>query len=239
MRTPLPPAALAIGAIVPDLLYYVPLGFPRWFTHSWLGVVSVNLALGLVLFFLWQYVFRAPVIDFAPRWVRRRMPAEFRMPTTLRASGTFAALLIGAVLLGSTTHLVWDSLTHAGPVADALGLDAAAGAIPLYTWGKHVSSAVGALVLAVFVLVWTRRTAPREAAATRLSPEQRRNGTLLMLASAVVVAFAVWIRGMQHGWSAFDGELIFYTVTIVPTAAALCAVILSIVWWTVRRPRLH
>lgn len=238
-RTPLPPAAMALGAMVPDLFYYVPLDVPRGLTHSWLGVVSIDLAAALVLFFLWEFVFRAPVIDFGPLWLRRRMSTRYRMPTTLRAFGIFAALLIGAALLGSTTHLLWDSLTHAGPVTTALKLDAMQGPLPLYKWGQHASTVVGLVALVVFTLFWCRRTEPRDSAASRLSGAQRRNGVLLVLASGLVVALVVWIRGIVRGHSPVENELVFYTVTVGLAAAALCAVVLSIVWWTVRKPRAH
>jgi hypothetical protein len=62
---------------------------------------------------------------------------------------------------------------------------------------------------------------------------------VLALASGLVVALAVWIRGIARGHSPVQNELIFYTVTIGLAAAALCAVILSVVWWTVRKPRAH
>jgi hypothetical protein len=232
-RTPLPPAALAIGAMMPDLFYYVPLDIPRGFTHSWLGVVTVDLAFALVLFFLWEFVFRAPVIDFGPAWVRNRMSTRYRMPSTLRGLGRFAALLIGAVLIGCATHVVWDSFTHAGPVVDALGLTG------VYRSGQHVSTIVGVVALAVFTFFWARRTEPRASTPTRLNGAQRRNGVLLVLASGLLVALVVWIRGIVRGWSPLHNELVFYTVTIGLAAAALCAVIVSIVWWTVRKPRVH
>lgn len=238
-RTPLPPAALALGAMVPDLFYYVPLDVPRGLTHSWLGVVTIDLAAAVLLFFLWEFVFRAPVIDFSPLWLRRRMSTRYRMPQTLKSFGIFAALLVGAAVLGSATHLVWDSLTHAGPVSTALKLDAMQGDLPLYKWGQHVSTVVGAVALVVFTLFWCRRTVPSDSAPTRLSGAQRRNGVLLVLASGLVVALVVWIRGMLRGWQPVESELVFYTVTIGLAAAALCAVILCVIWWTVRKPRAH
>ena len=238
-RTPMPPAALAIGAMVPDLFYYVPIDIPRGFTHSWLGVVTVDLAFALVLFFLWEFVFRAPVIDFAPGWVRSRMSTRYRMPSTLKALGIFAAWLVGAVLVGSATHLIWDSLTHAGPVASALKLDARVGDLRVYSLAQYASSAVGAVALAVFTFFWWRRTEPHPAAPTRLTGSQRRHGILLVLASGLIVALVIWIRGIIRGHSPVEGELVFYTVTIGLAAAALVAVIVSIVWWTVRKPRAH
>jgi hypothetical protein len=238
-RTPLPPAALAIGAMVPDLFYYVPIDFPRGLTHSWLGVITVDLVAGLLLFFLWEFVFRAPVIDFAPRWLRVRMSTRWRMPSRLRDLGSFAGLLIAAVLIGSATHLVWDSLTHAGPVVDVLELDGMVGPLPLYKWGQQASSLLGVIALVVFAAIWARRTPALEWVPTRLTRAQRRAGVLLALGTGLVVALIVWIRGILRGHSPIYNELVFYTVTIGLAAAGLASVIICVVWWTVRRPRLH
>ena len=69
-----------------------------------------------------------------------------------------------------------------------------------------------------------------------ISPPRRLSS---MSFAVLVVALVVWIRGMLHGWGPLHNELVFYTVTIGIAAAALCAVIVSLVWWTVRKPRAH
>lgn len=238
-RTPLPPAALAIGAMMPDLFYYVPVDIPRGYTHSWLGLITIDLAVGIALFFLWELVFRAPVIDFAPRWLRVRMSTRWRMPATLRGFAAFAGLLVAAVLIGSVTHIVWDSVTHAGPVVTALELDGMIGPLPFYKWAQHVSSALGVIALVIFAALWVRRTPAVEWVPTRLTQAQRRAGVLLALGTGLVVALVIWIRGIARGHSPFYNELVFYTVTIGLAAAGLASVIVCVVWWTVRRPRLH
>lgn len=239
VRTPLPPAALAIGAMMPDLFYYVPLDIPRSFTHSWLGLITVDLAFGAALFVLWELVFRAPMVDLGPRWLRARMSTRWRMPSTLRGFATFVGLLILALVTGTTTHILWDSVTHAGPVATALELDGMVGPLPFYKWAQHVSSAIGVLALIVFTMLWVRRTAPVDAAPTRLTQRQRWAAVLLILAAGLVVALIIWLRGIMQGHSPIDNQLVFYTVTIGLAAAGLAAVIVSLVWWTVRRPRAH
>jgi hypothetical protein len=229
-RTPLLPAGLAIGAMMPDLFYYVPIDIPRSFAHSWLGVVTVDLAFGIALFLAWQLVFRAPVFDFFPEWVRARIKARDRMPRALPTILTFAGLLIASLLLGSTTHVLWDSFTHAGPTVDALGLGVATGPLPIYKWLQHASTVVGALALVGFVLWWRRRTRPGDAAPTRLTRRTRVGGWLIVAATGLAVSVYLWFRGMSHGYGPFANDLIFYVVTVGLAAAALSAVVLCLIW---------
>jgi hypothetical protein len=47
LRTPLPPSALVIGSMAPDLPYYLPVDVP-FRTHTALAVVTTDLLLGIV-----------------------------------------------------------------------------------------------------------------------------------------------------------------------------------------------
>jgi hypothetical protein len=95
------------------------------------------------------------------------------------------------------------------------------------------------IALVVFAAIWARRTPALEWVPTRLTRAQRRAGVLLALGTGLVVALIVWIRGILRGHSPIYNELVFYTVTIGLAAAGLASVIICVVWWTVRRPRLH
>ena len=230
-RTPLLPAGLVIGSMMPDLFYYVPIDIPRNFAHSWLGLVTVDLAFGIALFFAWQLVFRAPVVDFFPQWVRGRMKERDRMPRTARAIVTFAALLIASVLLGSLTHVLWDSFTHAsGLFGSVPALATVVGPLPVYTWLQHASTVLGALALVAFVLWWRRRTQPGTAAPTRLTRRTRVGGWLLVGVAGLAVSIYLWFRGMGHGSAPFANDLVFYVVTVALAAAALVAVLLCLIW---------
>src|SRR6478672_2270456 len=60
------PCALVVGSMVPDVLYFVPLGDYRAVSHSLRGLVTLDLLLGLVLSGLWRGA-AAPVLrDLAP-----------------------------------------------------------------------------------------------------------------------------------------------------------------------------
>ena len=77
VRTPLVPAAIAIGAMTPD----IPLFFRTWppydLTHSWLGVVTIDLVLAFALLLVWRLVLRPAVIPLTPRWFALRWPREW------------------------------------------------------------------------------------------------------------------------------------------------------------------
>ena len=64
------PCALVIGSMVPDVLYFVPIGDYRAVSHSLRGLVTLDLLLGLVLAGLWR-IAPAPVLrDLSPPSVR-------------------------------------------------------------------------------------------------------------------------------------------------------------------------
>jgi hypothetical protein len=224
----------------PDLFYYVPLPIDRTFTHSWPGVASIDLALGVVLFALWQLVFRAPLVDFTPLAARRRIAAIPWSGIRPRGMswGRLVILLVVSVLIGTVTHVVWDSFTHPGWVVDQLsGLRTQWGPKPVYEWAQYFSSAFGAVVVLIWTIRWWRRTGPVDAAPTRVSPPARATFWVTVLGVGLVVALAIWVPEIVKGQSPFFTALVFRTVTIGLAAAGLVAVIWSIAWWRLK-PRL-
>ena len=231
-KTPLLPAALAIGTITPDLFFYVPIGISRSFSHSWLGVFTLDIAVGVLVFLLWQLVFRRPVVDFAPLWVRQRVGRSEWMPTGRLRGLRLVALLLASVLIGLLTHVIWDSATHDGPFVHLVPvLFEQFGPLRLFKWLQHISTVVGLLAVAIFV-VWWRRTAPvLEPAPTRLSTISRTIGVVAVLGVGLAVALFLWIRGMLGGASPIDNELVFLVVVVGLAAAGLTALIFALSWW--------
>lgn len=233
-KTPLLPAGLVIGSMAPDLFFYVPLPIGRNFTHSWLGVVTVDLVFSIALFLLWQLVFRRPVVDFAPLGARRRIAA---MPWSgMRPRGMswlrLIALLVVSVLLGTVTHVVWDWFTHPDWVVYQLPwLQQQWGPKPVYEWGQYFSSLFGAVVLVIWTIRWWGRTSPADAAPTRISPVVRILVWISVLGIGLIVALAIWMPEIIKGQSPVFEALIFRTVTVGLAAGGLTAVLWSLVWW--------
>ncbi len=106
--TRLVPAAWVIGSLVPDVSWFFTGGRGASFLHSVPGLFSADLALGLVLLALWRGLLFAPVRDLLPA------PIGLRLPEPVPVSATRWGWAALGVVLGATTHLVWDGFTHQG-----------------------------------------------------------------------------------------------------------------------------
>lgn len=174
VRTPLLPAAIAIGAMTPDLPLFVrftPLTYQVTHTNA---VVSVVLA--LVLLVLWYGLLRPAVRELSPTWLARRLPPEWdaigraawdavRAPrpgarhAVWRETAVFSQLVALSLFLGFVSHVVWDAFTHEGRWGLAVfpALDEAWGPLLGYKWLQYGSGVGGLIVLAVCAAWWLRK----------------------------------------------------------------------------------
>lgn len=233
LRTPLLPAALVVGSMAPDIPYYVPLSVPRELSHSPLGVVTVDLVLAVVGALLWWFVLRAPIIDLLPRAIGTRIPAVGRLAWRPAHWGwplTIAVLLLSAVV-GTATHVLWDSFTHPGWVVDQLApLRVQLGPLLVEKWLQHASTIAGLVILTVWAV--------RRLRATRSDPDRwcrvRTRWRVAAWAAFVVTGLAggsiVWIQGMVAGAAPFDPGLVF-RVARFGIAAGGAVVVLTVCCW--------
>lgn len=209
VRTPLVPAAIAVGAMAPDLPLFVrgmPLHYGRTHDLAWLPA-SVLLALTLLL--VWRCVLRPAARELAPTWLAVRLPGEWDAGAAASARETFAvsrigdgwraswrgvALLVISLALGVVTHIVWDLFTHEGrggveafPVLDEFW-----GPLTGYKWLQHGSSVLGLAIVGVFLLVWVVRQ-DAATSVTRVLPTWVRIVWWLSLPAALVAA---WTGGL-------------------------------------------
>lgn len=99
--------ALVIGSLSPDAGYGYCFGEQDWgaFSHGLLGSVAFCLPVGIVLVALF-YGLRSPVV--------RMLPAPYQqalLPFCRRPFGSLWVVVI-SLLIGTWTHLLWDSVTH-------------------------------------------------------------------------------------------------------------------------------
>ncbi|MGM7699376.1 DUF4184 family protein [Microbacterium sp. A84] len=170
LRTPLIPAAIAIGAMTPDLpLFLRGFGITYNFTHTianiiWTGVIALG------LFLLWRIVLRPATRELSPSWLARRLPDEWsqepwdaaRLAIGVGKNRFYPLLLAVSLLLGVISHILWDLFTHEERWGSEL-LPALAdqwGPLQGFKWLQHGSSVVGLLIIAIWALLWLRRTEP-------------------------------------------------------------------------------
>jgi membrane-bound metal-dependent hydrolase YbcI (DUF457 family) len=202
IRTPLVPAAIAIGAMTPDLPLFVSgVGLSYSFTHTAANVVWTAV-LALVLFVVWRAVLRPAVPELAPRWLARRLPeqwADSGIVAAGKAVGVgetrlYPLLLAVSLVLGVLSHIVWDLFTHEGRWGVRLfpGLEEMWGPLAGFKWLQHGSSMLSLVVIGVWALLWLRRHDPRDSGRTWL-PHGLRVAWWLSLP---VILIASWIAGL-------------------------------------------
>ncbi len=233
VRTPLAPAALAIGAMAPDLPYFLPVFADRDLTHSLLGVPTIDLLVGGLAFVLWLAVLRAPVLDYSPRWLRERMDPQARW--RVRGPVISVLLAVAAIELGILTHLLLDLVTHEGGwietvapwTSDMIGTFSVANII------HAVVSAVTGVIVVLWVRGWAGRT-PRTPRASRLGDRERLATWLGLLGVLAAVGLVWWGRGIAVGRHPLDPNLMgasfFVAVAVTLGLAALCALV-----WRLRK----
>lgn len=177
LRTGLVPSALVAGAVAPDLPYYVRLtaihgDLNLTLTHSWSSLLWLNPIIGLALLAIFHAVLKRPLADLAPPALACRIAgpvAGFRW-----RSPAAAALVVGSVAVGATTHLGWDALGGvAGP-----------------GWSGALTAAgnlVGTMALGAWFVCWWR-SAPRAAVPVPTRPARRFRVAVTSALVAVPVA---------------------------------------------------
>ncbi|OAL75812.1 phospholipase [Acinetobacter sp. SFB] len=100
----LPISALAIGSMTPDL-YRLFTSESYEIAHQWQGLIFPNLLIGLGFCLLWYALYR-PVIF---RWIGITKPLDCDSFDKMMG---FILSVIMALIVGISSHLIWDGLTH-------------------------------------------------------------------------------------------------------------------------------
>ncbi|MFS0733332.1 DUF4184 family protein [Microbacterium sp. 1P10UB] len=200
VRTPLVPAAIAIGAMTPDLpLFLRGWGIDYGRTHS-LSWLPVTMLVALALLLVWRCLLRPAVRELLPRTVARRIPADWDTGPVAALRETFGgtdgsklrstALLLISLALGVASHIAWDVFTHEGRWGTELlpVLDQDWGPLTGYKWLQHGSSVVGLVVIAVWA-AWALRRRPAGWGPERLLPVAVRFSWWLSLPAVLVLAW--------------------------------------------------
>ncbi len=184
--------------MVPDLPLFLGVEGFYGFTHSVSGLVTVDLAAGVVIWWLWVAWLWPCLADAAPGVVRRRLPpvvpGRVLPPGGVSSAGRSWLLVPLGVVLGAVTHAVWDEFTHAGRwgATHIPWLAASHGGLPGVSWAQYASGLFGlSACLAAVVVAWRRR--PVGELVARRHP---RSTVILWAAPAAGVVGAVVAAGL-------------------------------------------
>lgn len=189
---------LVIGAMTPDVPYYLPWRIARYIplgvTHTPLGTLSWDLPFGiLLLLFVW--LLRVPLA--APLGPA---PGAKLVAAVERFGGRAAnwALAPLSLFVGAWTHLAWDSFTHPQGWM-VLRISALSAPVSLFSYTgelchvlQYVSSVFGLAVLAIW---FARLPAP---ASQARHAERPAGGPLLLAVLCVIAVAAGGLETMDH-----------------------------------------
>lgn len=217
------PSALVIGSMVPDLPYFLPLPVDATLTHSLVGVLSIDVVLGLLAVAVWHGLLARFLTAISPTRLRERLPPPARLrPRSVRR----LAVLVLSLVLGALTHVLWDSFTHDGMwgVTHIGWLAEPHFGMAGYRWAQRVSSVVGAAAVVVWLVRWWRTRPP---AATPV-PEPSPAGPLLVVSAwtAIGLAAAGGVALAATG-EVSPQRMVFLAVTYAGGAALLTVVVLA------------
>jgi len=185
---------LIIGSLVPDVPYYFPARLGRMLndTHTWYGSFAVCLPLGLALLVL-TILLKEPLTALLgprARWVCRRSLERF-------AGRPWQWLIaLFSILVGTWTHIVWDSFTHStGWIVQHVS--ALSASISVLGWEmqvshflQYLSSVFGLAVLAF----WWQGLLARDPQSVDAEPVRSRDSLPVLL---LVIVTALVIGGIQ------------------------------------------
>jgi hypothetical protein len=183
-------APLIIGAVTPDMPYYLPSagsGRPlRLETHTWLGSLTLDLGLGMALLAAVVLLREPLTVLLTPRarWLCLAALEPFRR---VSAAWLLAPL---AIVIGVWSHLLWDSFTHIDgwavrhipALSDPVTIGWYSG--ELYHVLQYLSSAAGLMILALWYL---RLPVPAGALAGQDSRRAHAGPALALIAGAALL----------------------------------------------------
>jgi hypothetical protein len=219
LRTGLPASALVAGSVAPDLPYFLP-GQPDWPTHALPSVVTLDVALALAAWAAWHAVIAAPALAAAPAGLRGRLAGRVPLGLRVRVQSVRAAAAVAvAAAVGAGTHVLWDEFTHGRRFGTRhlAVLRSEVGGLPGYQWAQYASGVLGAVVLAVWLLRWWRRTPASPAAPT---PATWWVYGGLLTAATLAGAAAILVRGIPPGAGFLGARVGGGTGAVLALAAA-------------------
>jgi Domain of unknown function (DUF4184) len=190
---------LIIGSLMPDAPYYFPIQVSRMLidTHTLYGSFAICLPWGMA-FLILTMMLRHPLtvlLSTRVRWVCLRSIEQF----TERPFHWPVAFL--SILIGSWTHIAWDSFTHQSGWTTT-HVSALSAPISLFGWEtetSHLLQYVSSVLGLVFIAIWFARVLKRVPADVRADPSSAR-ARWTVLAAICAVALLIGVSRAMLAW---------------------------------------
>lgn len=148
---------LIAGSITPDFEYFFRMQVKSVYTHTLVGMFTVDIFIGFVIMFLFHEYVRNPLINNSPVFFQKRFLVykEFKWINYFKKN---VLIIILSLLIGIASHLFWDAFTHKhGYFVQYISflqdnISTKELHFPVYKLLQHVSSIAGAAF--IFYLIY-------------------------------------------------------------------------------------
>ncbi|MGZ9587174.1 DUF4184 family protein [Paenibacillus marinisediminis] len=154
---------LVLGAMAPDLEYFIALEPHQWIGHSAAGLFFEAIPLSILLAYWFHHVVKLALSRHLPSWwdLDQRAYMLASGPRWGLRSFKDWAVFIGSVIVGFYSHIGLDAFTHvSGAMVTQLPWLKAtvAGGVPVYKLLQHGLSLLGMLLELLVLLYFLRRS---------------------------------------------------------------------------------
>jgi hypothetical protein len=218
-------SALVIGSISPDFGYLFPLPTP-YYMYNFAGLILFDVPVGFVLLFLFHTLVKWPLLSLLPVSLQRRLfkQAQGFSFAPLKHLG----LILLSLLVGSLTHIIWDSFTHEyGWIVEQFAFfSIPINGTPLYAILQNLSSIIGLIVLLYWFITWLQTAPKSDQLLARFSNGIRTLFLTLTLVSLAVVEGTILYFRISTGsrfvsGHFFLGSTIFSAIFIISFFAGI------------------
>jgi hypothetical protein len=187
--------AVLIGSMVPDFGVFSPWALTRIETHSLLALLTFCLPVGLLSYWIFQFLIKPAMAEILPDGPYSRWQA-FKNPEPVGSPMQWLLAAAG-ILIGAVSHLALDGFSHDGGRGVRLfpALDE-----PVFDIGRHhvvgtrliqdFGSVVGLVLVFAIVLHGLRRAPEGAAVLHRILAKQERHRWVIFYAASLL-AFSV------------------------------------------------
>jgi hypothetical protein len=223
-------SALVVGSISPDFGYFVKLP-ADYFMYTVPGLILFDLPAGLIALWIFHALLKWPLLSLLPDKLQRRLfqPAQgftFGPPKRF-------ILIVLSLVVGSITHVVWDSFTHdyGWAVIQFSFLQTAIGGIPLYTILQNAGSFIGIGLLTYWFLRWL----PTGSQSEQILPRFSIRFQMILFVLAIVSFTAmegslIYLRLMNNSHLTFTFFLIISSIFSAALIISLFAGLYCLAW---------
>ena len=220
---------LLIGSIVPDFESFARMRSFSEHSHTLAGLLYFDLPLGFLLALLFHKMIKNVLLDNSPLFVQQRLVPLRQLDFIEYLKRNFW-IFTNSLLVGSATHLLWDSFTHGGafmssmiPYLHETALPFQGARYPMWYTLQNISSIIGLLGVILYFLM-------QKPQACSLSKPS-------MTFWSVVVAITAIAFYMRYQWGPHmnEGNSVVALVAAFLLALVMTAVLLKLSQQTIQR----